>query len=350
MSTSLLPSAAPNAWFNVVQWTNEAGGFAPWRVTPELVATARNPHFTNRVRAAAGVRAEVITGARELLIDLVRANPQAQEPLTVDVVFEGNLIERFVLDQQSSAAKRARLHRVSLPGRPGRLEVWLPHESGVILNELRLRGNSDWQEVPARPRWLTYGSSITHCIEAAGPSQTWPALVARNLGLELYGLGLAAQCHLDYAIERTIAQEDLDFLSLCLGINIYGRGSFDERALPGAVHGFIARSQQAHPNIPIVVISPLASPPAEETENTAGLTLTRIREIVRDVAQEFPSKSVTYLDGRQIISDAEVGAQLRSDQLHPHAEGYRYMARKLTPQLAAAFRRIGAQAALEVGQ
>ena len=30
------------------------------------------------------------------------------------------------------------------------------------------------------PRWVTYGSSITQCRTAAGPAQTWPAIVARE--------------------------------------------------------------------------------------------------------------------------------------------------------------------------
>src|SRR5690625_6971763 len=97
---------------------------------------------------------------------------------------------------------------------------------------------------------------------------------------------MAGQCHLDYAIEQTIAGSDVDAISLCLGINIYGRGSFDERSLPGALHGFIARARAAHPTVPVVVMSPLISPPAEEEPNVVGLTLAQVREIVREVRSE----------------------------------------------------------------
>lgn len=346
MNHSLLPAAAESAWFNVAQWVSQADGFQPWRVRPELVETAHNPHFTNRVSAAAGVRVEIETDALALEITLSPLTPGEQERLTVDVVFDNKLHARFALDQKQPKPTQM---TIPLPGRPGRLEVWLPHEGGVVLNEIALQGGSGWQPITPRPKWLTYGSSITHCIEADGPAQTWPALVARRLGLEVYALGLAGQCHLDYAIERTIAELGIDYLSLCLGINIYGRGSFDERSLPGAVHAFIARARQAHPAVPLVVMSPLLSPPAEAEPNIVGLTLAHIRDIVRDVAHAFGA-DVTYMDGRDIIGAAEADSQLRSDQLHPHSAGYGFMADRLAPRLAAAFEVPATHSALEVAR
>lgn len=346
MKLSLLPAAMPSAWFNAAQWVPQEAGFQPWRVTPELVATARNPHFTHRASASAGVRAEVKTDANALRIALAPCEPDEEERLTVDVVFDGRLHDRFTLERNAHGTPTTTT--VSLPGGPGRLEVWLPHEGSVVLNELSLTGATYCQAVPSRKKWLTYGSSITHCIEADGPSQTWPALVARKLDFELYALGMAGQCHLDYAIEQTIAGSDVDAISLCLGINIYGRGSFDERSLPGALHGFIARARAAHPTVPVVVMSPLISPPAEEEPNVVGLTLAQVREIVREVAQGFNAEAVTYIDGREIIGAAQAEAQLLADELHPHSAGYGFMADRLTPHLAAAFDVPSAQSPLEV--
>jgi len=329
-----MPEQVPHVWFNVAEWQQRPHGLQPWRVRRDLVATARNPHFEARVAAPAGVRAEVITDAKRVELALTPTEVGTEAPLLVDVLFEGRLLERHQLNQSPTATPTTKLH-VDLPGRPGHLQVWLPHVSGVVLNEIALVDATACDPVPSRPKWVTYGSSITHCISADGPSQTWPALVARELGLELYGLGLAAQCHLDYAIEQTIAKTDADFISLCLGINIYGRGSFDERSLPGAMHGFIARLREAHPEVPLAVISPLTSPPAEEKPNHVGLTLAKIREIVQTVATGFAG--VGYISGPDIIGPDEVGAYLREDQLHPHARGYEFMARRLAPRLSRVF-------------
>src|SRR5690625_7749262 len=124
---------------------------------------------------------------------------------------------------------------------------------------------------------------------------------------------MAGQCHLDYAIEQTIAGSDVDAISLCLGINIYGRGSFDERSLPGALHGFIARARAAHPTVPAVVMSPLISPPAEEEPNGVGLTLAQGRGIVREVAQGFNAAAATYIEGRGSHGAEQAQAQLIDD-------------------------------------
>lgn len=334
MRDSLLPDQAPDVWFNVAEWAPTAGGVQPWRVRQDLVATARNPHFRSRVAAPAGVRAELITDAKRLELTLTPTEVGDETPLVVDVLFDGERVCRVRLDQSATATPTTDL-AIALPGRRGRLEVWLPHAGAIVVNEINLVAAGVCEPVPTRPKWVTYGSSITHCIETDGPSQTWPALVARDLGLDLYGLGLAAQCHLDYAIEQTIAQLDADFISLCLGINIYGRGSFDERSLPGALHGFIARVREVYPHTPLAVISPLTSPPAEETENHVGLTLARIREIVQEVATDFAG--VGYIPGPEIIGPADVSSQLRDDELHPHAGGYQFMARRLAPRLARAF-------------
>src|SRR5699024_10673483 len=139
-------------------------------------------------------------------------------------------------------------------------------------------------------------------------------------------LGLAAQCHLDYAIEEQIAQLAPRYISMCLGINIYGRGSFDERSLPGALYGFIDRVQRQNPQASIAVMSPIASLPAEDTENHVGLTLSRIRDIVREVSAEFARSGIDYIHGPDILGPKDASAQLREDELHPHSDGYAFMA------------------------
>src|SRR5690625_846357 len=145
MKLSLLPAAMPSAWFNAAQWVPQEAGFQPWRVTPELVATARNPHFTHRASASAGVRAEVKTDANALRIALAPSEPDEEERLTVDVVFDGRLHDRFTLERNAHGTPTTTT--VSLPGGPGRLEVWLPHEGSVVLNELSLTGATYCQAV-----------------------------------------------------------------------------------------------------------------------------------------------------------------------------------------------------------
>src|SRR5690625_7104592 len=199
MKLSLLPAAMPSAWFNAAQWVPQESGFQPWRVAPELVATARNPHFTHRASASAGVRAEVKTDANALRIALAPSDPDEEERLSVDVVLDGRLQDRFTLERNAHGTPTTTT--VSLPGGPGRVEVWLPHEGSVFLNELSLTEATYCQAVPPRKKWLTYGSSITHCIEANGPRQTGQARVGRKPTFRHYAVGTAGPSHRDSVSE-----------------------------------------------------------------------------------------------------------------------------------------------------
>jgi hypothetical protein len=83
----------------------------------------------------------------------------------------------------------------------------VPHSSSVCVHSLELDGvppTVDHGPLPLiqdrRPRWLTHGSSITHCSEAHSPSRTWPATAARLADVRMISLGFGGQCHLDQAV------------------------------------------------------------------------------------------------------------------------------------------------------
>ena len=76
--------------------------------------------------------------------------------------------------------------------------LWLPQAATVELRALRIEAGAELApRERARPRWVHYGSSISHCMEAASPLGVWPAVAARRAGVDLFSLGLAGQCHLD---------------------------------------------------------------------------------------------------------------------------------------------------------
>nr|WP_239063336.1 GDSL-type esterase/lipase family protein [Streptomyces sp. SID13031] len=185
---------------------------------------------------------------------------------------------------------------------------------------------------PSGPRWITYGSSITQCTGAYGPSETWPALVARRHGWDLVALGFAGECHLDPIAARTIRDTPARLISLCLGTNIYGGETFGGRTLPGQVEAFISTVRDGHPHTPIVVITPLPAPSLEGKPNALGLTLDDIRACVELGARTLRDPDLTLIDGRTILSTEEAQA-LYADDLHPNPDGYRLIADRLAPLL-----------------
>ena len=85
-------------------------------------------------------------------------------------------------------------------GRRQNLEIWLPHRATVTIVSLEVSATASIasQLKDVRPRWITHGSSITHCAEAHSPSRTWPATAARMANLNLFSLGFGGQvCEVD---------------------------------------------------------------------------------------------------------------------------------------------------------
>ncbi|WP_433161921.1 GDSL-type esterase/lipase family protein [Kribbella sp. CA-247076] len=276
-----------------------------------------------RAATPAGVRAAWRTSASAVSIELRASLGIYSVIAPLDVLVDGELHERcVVVDGEQRLV-------VELPGRPVTVELWLP-QSGVI----GVRGptfDGDADPLPSTgPRWLTYGSSITQCTGAYGPSETWPALVARTNGWSLSALGFAGECHLDPVAARTIRDQPARLISLCLGINIYGGATYSGRTLPGQVEAFVSTVRAGHPQTPLVVITPVLAPDLEGEPNAVGLTLDDVRDCVERGARTDPE--VRIIDGRTVLTSAEAEA-LYVDDVHPGPDGYRLIAERLAPRL-----------------
>jgi lysophospholipase L1-like esterase len=228
------------------------------------------------------------------------------------------------------------------------VEIWLAQNASAMLRELRVDDGASVEAPPepGRRRWVHYGSSISHCMEAEHPTGTWPAVVARSSDVDLYSLGLAGQCQLDQFAARTIRDLPADLISLKLGINVVNGDSMRERVFVPALHGLLDTIRDGHPDAPIVVISPIICPTAEDhpgptlpndegrfdvierpVELMAGaLSVSRIRELLEQVVTQRRSagdERLVYLDGRMLFGTADVDDL--PDGLHPNSDGYQRM-------------------------
>lgn len=314
------------AWRGHLEWVAEGEYWRPWRLPSARIGTAHSPSLTAGASGANGIRAELRTDATELELDIV---PLSDQSAPVDILVDDQLHFRTMLATDSNRISTA------LPAGAKRVSVWLPQAGQVAVGALRVSGGTFVEPAPTdTPQWITYGSSITQCGAAFGPSETWPAIVARSNDWQLRSLGFGGDCHLDPIVARTIRDAPADLISLCLGINIYGRGSFAERSLGSHISGFIETVREGHPHTPIAVISPIASPDREDTPNLVELTLNNIRQILTDAVElliDLGDDNLHFIDGRTILSDSE--AHLLADGLHPNADGYRLMGRRLAPAL-----------------
>lgn len=279
-------------------------------------------------------------GAFDLVID--------GDEIRTQRVTGGNKIVMDLRSRDSFQLVEGEASRVRFEGLPARnkhCELWLPPNAAVELRALRVDDGAEVRAVPvrARRRWVHHGSSISHCSEAHSPTRTWPVVAARLADLDLLNLGLGGNCHLDPFVARTIRDEQADAISLKLGINVVNLDTLKERTFAPALHGFLDTIREGKPDTPILVVSPIICPSAEDRpgptvlgENGAfvtipghdevragSLSLRRIREILAtavDLRRSAGDRNLHYLDGLQLFGRDDVGDL--PDALHPNGDGY----------------------------
>lgn len=255
-----------------------------------------------------------------------------------------------------------------IPGEPGtvrfaglapgmkHIELWLPQQTPMELVALRADGAVLPPLPDGRRRWVHHGSSISHCIEADGPTATWPVVAAARGGVEVTNLSQPGNALLDPYVARTIRDLPADLISLKAGINIVGLAAFRLRTFGPAVHGFLDTIRDGHPDTPLLIVSPVSCPAVEEVPGPTAvdrngrfvatgdpaevargaLTLSVVRaELARIVtARQAHDPRLHYLDGRELLGPGETDDL--ADGVHPTAAAYRRMGERFAAHAFAA--------------
>ena len=350
-----------------------ATGFSPRRLPAWTAPQIPDAFMDLIVQMTSGVRIAFRTTSRRIELDAlvtgVRLEGDARALVVFDLEVDGERVHsertnegNTIVVDFTRSPPGARVE----PGGPctlvfdglaaGMKEValWLPQAATVELRALRIEANAELApRAPARPRWLHYGSSISHCMEAASPLGTWPAVASRLAGVDLLSLGLAGQCHLDGFVARTIAALDVDLISAKVGINVVNADSLKERTFVPALHAFLDTIRERQPKTPILLVSPIFCPAAEDHVGptvrvgtrygvVAGppeirqgsLTLRRIRALVAKLVEQrraLGDVNLHGLDGLALFGEADAGDL--PDDLHPNAAGYARMGERFTERV-----------------
>ena len=329
MAQQVRPDDPRLSWQGAISFNDTDDWRMPWRIPYEDLALFPPDALRERAAMPAGVRischsdTEIVAGHVE----------PVEECSGIDLYCDGKF--------QGSAplAGQTGFRFEGLPAGEKLVELWLPQHG-----EFRLRGleMSDGAAIrpyaDTRPKWVTYGSSITHCRTAESPGFTWPAVAARKHGLNLTCLGYGGNCHLEPMIARMIRELPADFLSMKAGINIYGSGSLNIRTFRSAIIGFVHIVREKHPDTPFAVISPIFSPPRETTRNAVEFTLADMRQEVAEAVQAMKDQgdaNLHYVNGLELFGPDL--AHLLPDDLHPDAEGYKIMGWNFVDKVASRF-------------
>ncbi|ASW56213.1 GDSL-type esterase/lipase family protein [Plantactinospora sp. KBS50] len=240
-----------------------------------------------------------------------------------------------------------------LPATDKDVEIWLPWDEITEIVALRTDAPIEPTTGGNRPVWLHHGSSISHGSNAASPSTTWSAIAAARGGVELINLGLGGNALLDPFTARTLRDTAADLISVKIGINLVNADLMRVRAFAPAVHGFLDTIREAHPDVPLLVVSPIFCPIHEDTPGPGAFDIDALREgriafvstgdpaeraagkltlrVIRDeLARIVTERAATdpnlhYLDGLDLYGEADFAELPLPDRLHPDAAAHRRM-------------------------
>ena len=295
-----------------------AGGIKPWRVPydrQQLVFPVDEDGTMGET--CAGVRLRFATDANQITLAVA---PHAVRRL-FDLTINGQLIDSVAAEPGAEAAIFE-----YLPTGQKTVEIWLNNICPVVVRGILVdKGASVASVDRQRRRWVTYGSSITHCADAHSPARTWPAVVARRLDLDLTCLGYGGNCHMEPMLALMIRDLPADYISLKVGINIQAGGTLSVRTFRPALIGFVQIIREKHPVTPLAVISPVISPPREDEPGPAGMSLKDVRTEVQDAVKrltEAGDRCIRYFDGLELLGAGDVEKGLQDDLTHPNGDGY----------------------------
>jgi len=189
---------------------------------------------------------------------------------------------------------------------------------------------------PAQPRWVAYGDSITQGWIASGPSRAWTAIAARKAGLDLVNLGYAGAARGEIVSAEHVADLPADIITIAYGVNCWSRTPHSVGMLTEGLRGFLDVVRSGHPSAPIVVISPVIRPDAEDAPNRLGATLAELRQAMESVVRqriEDGDTALALIEGLGIIT-----AEHLDDGIHPGDEGHKRIAAAVVKVLTASLK------------
>jgi hypothetical protein len=306
-----------------------AGWLKPWRLPEKQRRLFPTPDdgLVLRAEMASSVRLRFATDSSTVTLRFLPLGEIPPGCLRDRIHFDITSNDRIVATA-AVPAKGTTAEFTALPTGQSTYELWLPPEVPISITELCLDAGASFS-IPTdpRPRWLTYGSSLTHCVRTNSNSRTWPAIVARQRGLNLTSLGFGGQCCLDPMVGMVIRNQPADVITLKLGINCIG-GALSPRTFAGAVLGLVTIIRENHPTTPMGLVSPIGYPPHETEPNVLGYTIQGMRAAISDVHQRLVDAgdgNLFYYDGLTVFN-LDLIAQYTQDQCHPNGDGIELMA------------------------
>lgn len=294
---------------------------SPWRLEADRIKYY--PFLEEVGHQCAGVRLCFTTDSSLIYFNFAEHDYDIKFDLWID----GKLIEKYQLKQHESCLT----YQDDAQGWK-KVELWMDQGKVIWIDSIEVDDNADIKKTKDnRTKWVHYGSSISQSHQASSPSNIWTGLVAEELNWHLTNLGFSGNCKIEPMVGLLISNLPADIITLKLGINV-SRGGLTTRTFSPNVIGLVQMIREKQPITPIVLISPICSPPREEKVERVGepatiISLIEMRHILQDivtVCRDYGDDNIYYIDGLRLFGVDELG--YLPDEVHPNAEGQQILA------------------------
>lgn len=219
---------------------------------------------------------------------------------------------------------------LALPGDPEQAAVvYLPEGMRPVVLQVQ-PVDGGLRAAPRQPRCVVYGDAVTQGWLASSPATSWPSVLGRKLGLDVVNLGCAGTTRLEPVVAQMVATTPAEVVVVSVGGGCWSRPPHSLGMLAEEVAAFVQLVRAGHPGVPLVVVSPLIRPAAEDTPNVFGATLAALRRCVEETvgALAVGDPSLVAIDGAAVL-----GADDLEDGIYPGDEGHKRLAAALAKVL-----------------
>ena len=319
-------------------WYRENGASDLYRM-PIRVKDGIPPAVWNLSRSPSGARIRFKTDSRSVRIRAEYPGPPNMKNMHafgqsgIDLYLDGTYWGTVIPDEKVNIKQAGDSDILSLTGPAKMREVtlYLPLYQAVRLHAIGIDADAKLERAApfSTPKPVVfYGTSITQGGCASRPGMSYQAILARRLNLDFVNLGFSGNGKGEPAVAKAVAEIDASMFVLDFAQNNRVVESLREVYEP-----FLTTLRDKHPNVPILVITPIASS-KEAWGGEAGPRLDAMRELIRTVAGKRIAAGDRNL---QIVEGTDLLGPDRADGLvdgsHPNDLGFFWMAEGLLPRV-----------------
>jgi hypothetical protein len=297
-----------------------------WRM-PEGRFESLPKGVRGRCTAPAGGRIAIRCNTTKLALRLTHLTKGSLHGF--DVYIDGRFFRSAVAEKPAVETELVLFS--SLEDRVKDILVYLPCHQEVMIRSVGVDRNTEFASPEhryARPLPVVfYGSSVCQGSGASKPGMTYEAILCRELNLDFVNLGFGGAGK----AERSVVDLVNSIPACCYVFDLGKSYGMQDKT---AYEGMLQTVRKAHPDVPIVCITPITSSLEVHSKSYSEKsvhTRTAMREAVNGILQSG-EKNVYLIEGTDLLGFDEHDG-LSKDGVHPSDHGFSIIARKLLPTM-----------------